>query len=131
MYYFLLHCLRQLVTHALNFRAWKHGWILVYLTEKYGFCFWINVHPPGRGTAQCSYPASQGMAQILQKLPVHASLIGFRYSHDPHPPCSEVFWWLFFWLFFCWSFFWLLHLMETFKKVERGVKTLQLAECLL
>ena len=34
MYYFLLHRLRQLVTHALNFRAWKHGWILVYFFRK-------------------------------------------------------------------------------------------------
>ena len=86
--------------------AWMDTWLF---EEKYGFCFWINVHPPGRGTGQCSYPASQGMAEIL---PVDASLIGFRYSHDPHHSCSEVFWWLFFWLFFL-----LLHLREIFKKV--------------
>ena len=118
MYYFLLHRLLQLATQTfqgesplcLNTWSWIHGWMLVYLTEKYGLCFCINVHPPGRGTGQCSYPVSQGMAQILQKLPVHASLIGFRYSHDPHPPCSEVFWLFFWWLFL------LLHLREI-KKV--------------
>ena len=119
MYYFLLHRLSQLATHTFQafpgFGFWIHGWMLVYLTEKYVF-FWIYVHPPGRGTGQCSYPASQGMTQILPTLPVHASLIGFQYSHDPHHSCSEVFWWLFFWLFFL-----LLHLRETFKKVERGV----------
>ena len=85
MYYFLLHRLSQLATHTFQafpgFGFWIHGWMLVYLTEKYVF-FWIYVHPPGRGTGQCSYPASQGMTQILQTLPVHMT------------------WWLFFWLFF-------------------------------
>ena len=95
-----LFFMSSLISCCIVCDSWSHmPWISapgsMDLTEKYGFGFWIDVHPPGRGTGQCSYPASQGMARILQTLPVHTSL------------------WLFFWLFFL-----LLHLREAFKKVE-------------
>ena len=89
-----------------------------YFNYNFEQTFRKNVHPPGlQGRPQCSHLVTQD--KILQNLllPVYtSSLFGFWYSYDHHPPCSEVFWWLFFWLFFL-----LLHLRETFKKVERGV----------
>ena len=49
--------------------------------------FCKNVHPPGKGTAKCSYPATPGMDLQKLSLPVYYTL------RDPcWYSCSEVFW---------------------------------------